>query len=111
MEQGDLAATPDEPVSHNKAIRKQVLLRRGRIPGVTQVARALLPAGDVAASHQHADMWELFICESGAGTMLVAGQPVELLPGRWVLVDPGEPHELKADRGQKLVVTTLGITH
>lgn len=108
MKHGEIGATPEEPVSHNPVVRKRVVLRAGCVPTITQVARARFPPGEVAPIHQHPDMWELFICEEGAGTIFVAGQTLSLVPGSWVLVEPGDPHELRADQNEDLVVTTFG---
>jgi quercetin dioxygenase-like cupin family protein len=109
MQRGEIDAAPDEPVSHNPAVRKRVLLRKGTIAALTQVARARFPAGEIAEAHLHQDMWELFICERGTGTMVVSGQAHLLSRGSWILVEPGESHELRADKGEELTVTTFGI--
>lgn len=109
MEVGNLNATPDEPVSHNAAIRKRVILRNASVPPIIQVARARFPAGESAPDHVHPDMWELFICERGAGEIMVGERSTRLAPGIWVLVKPGESHSLKADDDAELVLTTMGV--
>lgn len=109
MQRGALDATPDEPVSHNPRIRKKVIIRRGVIPRIMQVARASFPPGEVTPPHGHPDMWELFVCEQGEGTMLVADRIVPLSPGTWTLVAPHERHEVRAAKDSELVVTTFGV--
>ncbi len=104
-----LGALPRESVSHNPAIVKQVLLRNGEVPNVTQFAQARFAAGQVAPGHAHADMAEVFFVESGEGTIVVDDVPHALGAGSCVAVLPHETHELRADRGVDLVVTYFGV--
>jgi mannose-6-phosphate isomerase-like protein (cupin superfamily) len=98
-----------EGVSHDRAIRKRVLLRRGEVPHVAQLARATFEPGQVATGHAHADMWEVFVCESGRGRLTVGGETVDLRPGTCVVVEPGEQHELTNDGPERLTVTVTGL--
>ena len=52
---------PEKPVSHNPAVKKQVWFGKGELPPFTQIARVVVPPGEVLAAHAHADMHELFI--------------------------------------------------
>ena len=109
MKLGAINQLPDEPVSHNPAIRKRVLIRKGEIPAIAQVARATFPPRQTAAAHAHPDMWELFICENGSGTMTLDNQKIRLTPGQFVLVEPNETHEIQSDENSPLELTMLGI--
>jgi quercetin dioxygenase-like cupin family protein len=100
---------PAEGVSHDPEIRKRVLLRRGEVPHVTQLARATFEPGQVATGHAHADMWEIFVCESGCGRLTVGAETVGLRPGTCVVVEPGERHELANDGPDRLVITVTGV--
>jgi quercetin dioxygenase-like cupin family protein len=103
---GDL---PIERVVHNPAIAKQVMLRLGEIPHLTQFAQARLAAGQVAPGHAHADMWEIFFAQSGDGAIEIDGSVQPLPAGTCVAVAPGETHELRNPGRDDLVVLYFGI--
>lgn len=102
------AATP-EPVSHDAAILKRVLLRRGDVPRLTQYARARFAPGQTAAAHAHADMHEVFLVESGLARFTVDGVARELAPGGCIAIAPGEHHEVANIGEEELVLTYFGI--
>ncbi len=104
-----LADLPSERVVHNPAIAKQVMLRLGEIPHVTQFAQARLAAGQVAPGHAHADMWEIFFAQSGDGAIEIDGVVHALPAGVCVAVAPGETHELRNPGCDELVVLYFGI--
>ena len=85
---------PEEPVSHNPAAKKQVWFRKGELPPFTQIARVIVPPGEVLTAHAHADMHELFIILKGTARMIVDGRPQDLKPGDAIALAPGETHEL-----------------
>jgi quercetin dioxygenase-like cupin family protein len=109
MKKLEIDALPDEGVSHDVRIRKRVALRKGEIPHVMQFARAAFRPGQVARAHAHADMWEVFLCNAGRGRITVDGQPQRLKPGCFVVVEPGEVHEVENDGDTDLVLDVLGI--
>ena len=109
MKTGSVSMLADEPVSHNARIRKRVIVRRGEVPHLTQIARATFPPGETVPAHTHLDMWELFICEEGKGMMTVNGRKIDLLPGTLVLVHPGDVHELSSDIHSGLIVSVIGV--
>jgi mannose-6-phosphate isomerase-like protein (cupin superfamily) len=109
MENGDLNSAADEPVSHNSTIRKRVILRKGDVPSIMQVARVTFPPGEIAGAHAHPDMWELFFCEAGCGIMTVESRQVPLTPGAWVMVRPGEVHEVANPRELPLILHVTGV--
>lgn len=102
------AATP-EPVSHDAAILKRVLLRRGDVPRLTQYARARFAPGQTAAAHAHADMHEVFLVESGRARFTIDGLAHELGPGGCIAIAPGEMHEVANAGDGDLVVTYFGV--
>lgn len=55
--------------------------------GVNQID---FPAGASGREHDEADggQEEVYVVLAGSGTMLVDGEPVELVPGRWLRIDP-----------------------
>ena len=104
-----LDSLADEPVSHNAAILKQVLLRSGDVPNVTQFARSRFAPGQVAGAHAHADMAEVFFVESGTGTIVIDDVASALTPGTCVAVLPHELHEIRNDGAQELVLIYFGV--
>ncbi|MGH2690363.1 MAG: cupin domain-containing protein [Actinomycetota bacterium] len=105
----DLGTTAEEPVSHNPLVTKRVLLRKGEVANLTQVAEATFPPGELAASHTHPDMHELFLCRSGEGRIVVEGTTHALAPGTFVACRPGESHEIRNTGTEPLVVLVVGL--
>lgn len=103
-----LSDLPAEPVSHDPAIAKRVMLRRGVVPGVTAFSQARIPAGEATSAHAHADMWEVFLVEEGSGAARVDGEEHPLGPGTCLLVEPGERHALTAGP-DGLLLTYFGV--
>lgn len=104
-----LSDLPEEGVSHNPEIKKQVLLARGAVPHLTNFARSTLSPGQVARAHRHPDMYEVFFVESGAGVIKVDGREQSLGTGVCVLIEPGEAHEIVNNGAGNLVLIYFGI--
>ena len=104
-----LGELPVERVVHNPAIAKQVLLRLGEVPHLTQLAQARFAPGQVATGHAHADMWEIFFAAEGTGEIEVDGAVHPLPAGTCIAIEPGERHELRNPGDRELVVIYLGI--
>ena len=104
-----LDALPVEGVSHDPAIRKQVLLRRGEVPHLTAFSRAVFTPGQAVTPHAHADMHEVFFVASGAGEIRVDGAAHALAAGTCVAVAPGETHEIACTGAEELVLLYFGV--
>jgi quercetin dioxygenase-like cupin family protein len=98
----------EEPVSHNPAAKKQVWFRKSELPPFTQIARVVVPPGEVLAAHAHADMHELFIVLEGAARMIVDGETHDLKPGDAIALAPGETHELSNPSNNPIVLLVAG---
>jgi quercetin dioxygenase-like cupin family protein len=109
MKQGTLDHLPDQPVSHNPDITKRVLFTHGEIPSVTQYSQASFPPGQIAPAHAHADMYEVFLCLSGTGSLVIDGEAFDLTPGQFFLCEPGETHEIVNDGPDALELLQLGV--
>ncbi|MDJ0705031.1 MAG: cupin domain-containing protein [Leptolyngbyaceae cyanobacterium MO_188.B28] len=109
MKQVSLNTLPNQGVSHNTAIRKQVMLQTGDLPYLSQFAQACFEPGQVATAHAHADMHEVFFVQAGQGSMLVDGVAHVLEPGVCIAVEPGEIHEVRNTGDDLLVLTYFGI--
>lgn len=104
-----LSSLQDEEASHNAHIKKKVMLKAGDLPHVTGFSQARFPSGEIASSHQHDDMFEVFYVEQGTGVIRVDEQEVILEPGVCVSVSPGEHHEIENTSKEELVVNYFGI--
>jgi quercetin dioxygenase-like cupin family protein len=104
-----LAGVPEEGVSHNPEILKQVLLRRGDVPHLTNFSRSRLAPGQTASAHAHADMFEVFLVLSGSALMRVDEGEHRLEEGSCVVVEPGEAHEIKNAGASELVLLYFGV--
>ena len=101
---------PEESVSHNPAAKKQVWFRKGDLPPFTQIARVVVPPGEILTAHAHADMHELFIILEGTARMIVDRRPHDLKAGDAIVLAPGETHELSSLSTEPLVFLVAGWT-
>ncbi len=99
----------DQPVSHNAAIVKNVLVAPGCVPGLMQFSRAVFPPGQTAWAHRHGDMYEIFYFLQGKGVLTVNGQEQHMEAGDCVVIEPGEIHELYNGGSGELVLIYFGI--
>jgi len=99
---------PEESVSHNPATKKQVCFRKAGLPPFNQVARVVVPPGEILAAHAHANMPELFIVLKGTARMAVDGIPHELNSGDAIALAPSETHELSNPAAEDLVFLVAG---
>ena len=109
MKVTSLQQLPIESVSHNAAIKKQVMLRMGELPHLTNFSQARFQPGQVALAHAHNDMHEVFFVEAGAGQIVVDGEAIALTPGVCVAIAPGESHEVSNPGEDELVLTYFGL--
>lgn len=109
MKHRTLSQIPDEPVSHNPAIKKKVMLRLGDLPHLTNFSQARFAPGQVAVAHAHHDMAEVFFVEAGNGIMQIDGQAYGLEAGVCIAVEPGEVHEVRNTGTGDLILTYFGL--
>ncbi len=102
----ELSKMPFEPVSHNPDILKQVLLRMGQIPNITQIARAVFRPSQIAPGHTH---YEMFLIEAGRGLLRLVDQDIPLSPGTFAVAEPGEAHEIANTGDEDLILLTVGL--
>jgi len=110
MQLATIINASEEPVSHNPAAKKRVWFRKGELPPFTQIARVIVPPGEVLAVHAHADMHELFIVLEGSARMVVDGIPNHLSHGDAIALASGESHELSNPSDRALVFLVAGWT-
>lgn len=109
MKFSSLNDLPEEQVSHNPEIRKKVMVRSQTIPHLTNFSQARFAPGQSTTAHAHADMWETYLVEAGAGVMRIDGKDYELTIGTCIAVEPGEVHEVINTGSTELVLTYFGV--
>lgn len=87
---------PFEPVSHDPALRKRVMVQENILPGIRSMSHIVLPAGARASKHSHPDGFEVFYCIRGNVLFSVEGSGVPFSAGQCLIVEPGETHDLEA---------------
>lgn len=85
------------------------MLRRGDVPHLMSFSQSRIAPGQVARSHSHADMFEVFFVQAGEGVMRVEGAEQRLQAGVCVMVEPGEAHEIKNTGSGELVLLYFGV--
>lgn len=104
-----LKTIPEVETSHNKDIKKKVMIAKGSMPLVTQIAQVVFKPGQIAEKHIHDDMFETFYIEQGEGIVAIDDTNVALEKGMCVTVEPGEAHEVKNTGKEELVVLVFGL--
>ena len=74
---------------------KQVLLREGVLPGVTQVAVATFPGCIETDLHSHPTMYEIYFVLEGRATYTIGDATHDVGPGDFFFVPPGIRHNQK----------------
>jgi mannose-6-phosphate isomerase-like protein (cupin superfamily) len=100
---------PQQEVSHNPEIKKKVMLAWGDLPHLTNFSQAVFAPEQVASSHSHQDMCEVFFVTAGEGKICVDGQDYALTPGVCIAISLGETHEITNTGTENLVLTYFGL--
>ncbi len=109
MKVTSLASLPQEGVSHDPQLKKQVILRRGQVPHLMSFSRSCVSPGQTTSPHAHADMVEVFLVQSGRGVLTVDGQKVALSADICVTIEPGETHEIACHGDEPLTLLYFGV--
>ena len=109
MKLSSLAHLPEEHVSHNPDICKQVMLRSGDLPHLTNFSQARFAPGQISSAHTHQDMCEVFFVAAGIGTIAINGTLYPLTAGTCVAVEPTEIHEIINTGNNELILNYFGL--
>jgi len=109
MRRVDLNSLNSEPLSHDTSSSKQVFIRNGTIPHLTQLAQVHIPPGTRLTPHAHSDMHEIFIVLSGQGRLHCEGATHAIEPGTCIQIAPGEVHAFENDDDGELVLVYFGV--
>jgi mannose-6-phosphate isomerase-like protein (cupin superfamily) len=108
MKFSSLDSLPLEPVSHDPALKKKLLVGQGALPHIKAISHMELGPGDRASRHSHENACEVFYGIRGRVDFVVAGTPVSLTEGSCLVVEPGEEHSIEgAERGSQMLYFLL----
>jgi quercetin dioxygenase-like cupin family protein len=85
-----LASCPSEPTRHGNP--KQVLVRSGVLPAVTQVAVATFPECIETDLHSHPTMYEVYFVLEGRAVYSIGDETYDVGAGDFFIVEPGVRH-------------------
>ena len=105
----NLQDLPEQEVSHNREIKKKVMLTGGDLPHLTNFSQAVFAPGQIASSHFHQDMCEVFFVISGEGKICVDDRDYALTPGVCIAVSVGETHEITNNGSKDLILAYFGL--
>ena len=97
-------------VSHDRSIKKKVILGSDLIPHLTGFHRSVFKPGQIAPGHSHDDMHEVFYVEAGKGTFVLNGENVAVNAGTTVYLAPHDVHEVKNTGTTDMVLVYFGVT-
>lgn len=104
---------PEEVTAHGPELptRKRVLLGRGEVPHLTQVAtsRSWDECDTSLDRHVHPTMWELYFVRSGHATFRIGDQVHDAGPGSFLAVPPGTTHSYRVAPGEVLELVYFGV--
>ena len=83
---------PETPTSHNKNIKKKVIIEKGKIPNITTFATATFKPDQSVETHIHETMYEVFYIQSGKAEFVVNDKKFEVKAGGCITIEPGEKH-------------------
>jgi quercetin dioxygenase-like cupin family protein len=89
-----LKSLPFEGVSHNKEIKKQLMIRDGEIPYLKTFGRVFFKKGQEATAHKHTDINEIFLVLAGQAVFIIDNKEIKLGEGEGVSVMAGEEHQI-----------------
>jgi len=109
MKMVSLQDLPEEGVSHDPDLMKKVMIRQGQLPHLKSFAQLRMTPGQVAHAHAHEHLYEIFLIETGEGTLDVDGTEQKVTAGTCVIFEPSEIHEVSNRGSDELVLTYFGL--
>jgi quercetin dioxygenase-like cupin family protein len=85
--------------SRHAGISKEVLIGRGILPNITQVAVSVLETGQATELHSHPTMYEIYFVLEGEATYFIDDREYEVASGDLLIVSPGALHRQTVTRG------------
>ena len=111
MKKISLSNIQETDVSHNPKIKKRVMLKENEVDHLMFLSQAIFPPGEMAATHHHHDMTEIFFVSDGSGTFTVNGHEHKLEPGDCLVISPDESHMISNTGNDSLILTYFALRH
>jgi quercetin dioxygenase-like cupin family protein len=109
MKMVSLNDLPEEGVSHDPDLMKKIMIRQGQLPHLKSFAQLRMIPGQIAHAHAHEHLYEIFLIETGEGTLDVEGRQYKVSAGTCVTFEPSEVHEVANTGSEELVLTYFGL--
>ncbi|MBT3817446.1 MAG: cupin domain-containing protein [Candidatus Magasanikbacteria bacterium] len=100
---------PEIGTSHNKNIKKKIIIEKGKIPNLTTFATATFKSGQSVETHTHETMYEVFYIESGKAEFVVDDKRFEVTAGDCITIEPGEKHSQSNPYDEDVVWIYFGV--
>lgn len=100
---------PQEGVSHNPEIMKQVIVKNGEIPHITNVSRSTFKPGQTADPHAHETMYEVTYVLKGEIEVTSNGQTQTAKENDTIIIPPKETHSMVNKSDQDATLFYFGI--
>ncbi len=101
----------NESVSHDADVKKKVIIRRGDVPHLMQLAETKMEPGQKASKHSHSDMTEVFIVKEGTGEIELDNKTSPIFAENVITIPPGVSHEIRNNSNSTLTLLYFGIQH
>lgn len=95
------------PLSHDGNKFKSIIIEKGRVPGLMQLAEASFEAGESVPGHVHESMTEIFHIKKGRISINLKGEVHELSEGDTFVVHAGTLHSLNFLAPTRLIYFSL----
>ena len=91
---------PLRPTSH-VGVSKRQLIEPFAVPRLSGYAVSSIQRGQKVESHQHQTMHEFFYVTKGTGIFEIQGKEIDVSPGTFLHIAPGEMHSITVPKGSQ----------
>ena len=109
MKFSQLSKLMPEPVRHNDAILKKMMLQPGDAKPIVQFSQAIFPPGEGVEVHSHESMHEVFFVQQGEVEFTVNGVSQMASEGACMLAEAGDSHALRNIGHEPLQLLFFGV--
>jgi len=98
-----------QPLAHDAAILKRILLSESQLPSNVRLSQATFAPGERITAHCHPELSEVFYVLSGNAELIVDGQSQLIRQGHAFCIDPGEMHQIINGTSSPLSLLYFGL--
>lgn len=92
-----------EKVNHQTSVFKEVILKKGIVPNLLQLAKAKFQTGDLVEKHYHDRMYEIFHVIKGELLVVEDNKKTKVSEGDTFVVFPKQDHSLEILEDSELI--------